>query len=172
MKADPQFDFLVDKERNTMTIRKEFAASRQLVWDCHTKSALLEQWFAPKPFTMKTKSMDFSKGGHWHYAMISPDGQEYWGRMDYQTIDPIDQYTALDGFSDESGALSTELPQSNWEVSFTDAAGRTLVQTIISFASAADLEKVIEMGMREGLTSALERLDELLPSLDQQRKFG
>ena len=28
--------------------------------------------------------------------------------MDYQTISPIDHYTALDGFSDESGALSSE----------------------------------------------------------------
>jgi uncharacterized protein YndB with AHSA1/START domain len=43
MKADLQFDFLVDKENNTMTIRREFAAKRQLVWDCHTKSELLDR---------------------------------------------------------------------------------------------------------------------------------
>lgn len=167
MKTDLQFDFLVSKEENTMTIRKEFAAERQLVWDCHTKSELLEQWFAPKPFTMKTKFMDFSEGGYWHYAMISPDGQEYWGRMDYQTIDPTDRYTALDGFCDASGALSADLPRSEWAVTFTDlpdgnAGGRTRVETIISFGSSAALEKVIAIGMEEGLISALERLDELL----------
>jgi uncharacterized protein YndB with AHSA1/START domain len=77
MKADLQFDFLIDKEQNTMTIKREFAAKRQLVWDCYTKSELLDQWFAPKPLTTKTKFMDFREGGHWHYVMVSPDGQEY-----------------------------------------------------------------------------------------------
>lgn len=62
MKADLQFDFLVDKETGTIIIRREFAARRQLVWDCHTKRELLEQWFAPKPLTARTKSMDFLKG--------------------------------------------------------------------------------------------------------------
>ena len=52
MKAQLQFEFLVDKEKNTLTIRREFAAERKLVWDCYTKSELLNQWFAPKPFNM------------------------------------------------------------------------------------------------------------------------
>jgi uncharacterized protein YndB with AHSA1/START domain len=43
MTATLQFDFLVNKENNTLTVRKEFAANRQLVWDCYTKSELLEQ---------------------------------------------------------------------------------------------------------------------------------
>src|SRR5687767_2360707 len=151
MKNTLQFDFIVDKQKNTITVRREFAAKRQLVWDCHTKSELLDQWFAPKPLTTKTKTMDFREGGHWHYAMVDPDGQEYWGRMDYQTIRPIDHYTALDGFSDQSGALNTELPRSNWDVTFTDASQRTLVQTIVTYKSSDDLQKVIDMGMKEGL---------------------
>ncbi len=100
-----QFDFVVDQEKSTITIKREFAGKRQLVWDCHTKSELLDRWFAPKPLTTKTKSMDFREGGHWHYAMVDPTGQEYWGRVDYLTIQPIDNYTSFDGFSDATGAL-------------------------------------------------------------------
>src|SRR5690606_13920758 len=140
MRSDLRFDFRVDKANSTMTIEKEFAARRQLVWDCYTKSELLDRWFAPKPMTTKTKSMDFREGGHWHYAMVDPGGQEYWGRLDYQTISPIDNFTALDGFCDESGTLAPELPRSNWDVTFTDASERTLVQTVVSFQSAAELE--------------------------------
>ena len=62
------FNFLVNKENNTLTITREFAAPRQLVWDCYTKCELLDQWFAPKPLSAKTKSMDFRNGGHWHLA--------------------------------------------------------------------------------------------------------
>jgi uncharacterized protein YndB with AHSA1/START domain len=161
-----RFDFLTDRQRSTLTVRREFAARRQLVWDCHTQSALLDRWFAPKPLTTKTKSMDFREGGHWHYAMISPDGRAFWSRLDYLTIRPIDGYTARDGFSDESGAVNPDLPTSRLDVTFADAAGHTMVQTVVSYASPEDLDKVIEMGMKEGLTSTLERLDELLLVLD------
>jgi len=167
MNAKLQFEFLVDKEKNTMTIKREFDASRQRVWDCHTKSELLDRWFAPKPLTTKTKSMDFREGGHWHYVMIDPSGQEYWGRMDYQSIRPIDHYKALDGFCDASGALSPGLPRSEWNVTFTENAKRTLVVNVVSYQSAQALQQVIDMGMKEGLTSTLERLDELLLTLSK-----
>lgn len=162
MTANLQFDFLVEKKKNTININREFAAKRQLVWDCYTRSELLDRWFAPKPFTTKTKSMDFREGGHWHYAMVDPEGKEYWGRTDYLTIRPIENYTALDGFSDESGALNPALPRANWDVTFVDASDRSLVQTLVIYKSLEDLEKVIQMGMQEGLTSTLQRLDELL----------
>lgn len=109
--------------------------------------------------------MDFRAGGHWHYAMVDPNGQEYWGRMDYQTVTPIDNYTSLDGFCDAEGVLNPDLPRSNWHVSFSEKADHTIVMTVVSYGSTADLEKVIEMGMKEGLTSTLERLDELLANL-------
>ncbi|GHD64439.1 SRPBCC family protein [Jeongeupia chitinilytica] len=166
MKAELQFDFLVNKEKNTITIKREFAAKRQLVWDCYTKSELLDRWFAPKPLTTKTSFMDFREGGHWHYAMVEPDGQEYWGRTDYQTIRPIDNYTALDGFCDATGALNPDLPRSGWDVTFSDAATHTLVETVVSYASAEALQQVIQMGLKEGLASTLERLDELLLTLN------
>jgi len=162
MKADLQFDFLVNKERNTITIKREFAAKRKLVWDCYTKSELLDRWFAPKPLTTKTKFMDFREGGHWHYAMVEPNGQEYWGRMDYQTIQPIDNYIALDGFCDDTGALNPAFPRSEWHVTFSDVLTRTLVETVVSYASPEALQQVIDMGLKDGLASTLERLDELL----------
>lgn len=165
MNLNLQFEFLVDRKENTITIRREFLAERQLVWDAYTKTELLEQWFAPKPLTTKTKSMDFREGGYWLYAMVEPNGTEYWGRMDYLNIQPIDSYTALDGFCDQNGTLNTQLPRANWEVTFTDLDDNAMVQTIVTYNSLADLETVIQMGMEEGLTSTLERLDSLLLKL-------
>ncbi|MCB1326967.1 MAG: SRPBCC domain-containing protein [Leptospiraceae bacterium] len=162
-----QFDFIVDRENSTITVKKEFKAGRQLVWDCHTKSELLDQWFAPKPFRAKTKSMDFREGGHWHYAMVDPDGKEYWGWTEYTRIQPIDFYRALDAFSDSEGNVNTDLPRAEWHVQFRDRQTNTLVETKVQYASLADLETVIQMGMQEGLTSTLERLDELLEEMQK-----
>ena len=165
MKAHLQFDFITNHDNNTITIRREFAANRQLVWDCHTKSELLDQWFAPKPLSAKTKSMDFREGGHWHYAMVEPDGTEYWGWTEYTKIQPIDLYETLDAFSDSEGNINTDFPKATWRVQFSDMGSNTLVETVVTYNSLEDLETVIKMGMKEGLTSTLGRLDELLLKL-------
>lgn len=165
MKNSLFFDFNVNKENNTLTIKREFNADRQLVWDCYTKSEFLDQWFAPRPLTTKTKSMNFSEGGHWIYAMVEPEGTEYWGRTDYLKIQPIDFYTSLDGFCDSEGNLNPDLPRANWQVTFSDVGQNAMVETIVTYKSLADLETVIKMGMKDGLISTLERLDDLLPIL-------
>jgi len=165
MAADLKYEFLADKENHTLTIKREFNADRQTVWDHHTKRELLDQWFAPKPLTTSTKHMDFRDGGYWHYAMVTPEGDKYWNRLDYKSVSPIEGYTAMDGFSDEAGVVNPNMPRSNWHVTFADATGRTLVTTEVVYASAEDLQKSIDMGLEAGMASTMERLDELLPSV-------
>lgn len=169
MKTDLLFDFLVDKEKNTITINREFMAGRPLVWDCYTKSEILDQWFAPTPLTTKTKSMDFREGGHWHYAMAEPNGTEYWGLTKYITIRPIDYYTALDAFSDQNGNINPDLPRAQWQVTFTDKGQNAMLKTVVTYNSLEDLEAVIHMRMKDGLTSTLERLDVLLNKLNRKK---
>lgn len=171
MNNNLQFDFLVDKSENTITIKREFAARRQLVWDAYTTSELLDQWFAPEPFKTETKTMDFSEGGHWLYAMVGPD-EKHWGRMDYLEISPIENYVALDGFCDEDGNLNPELPQATWDVTFQDLDDNSLVQTVVTYKSLEELETVIEMGMKEGLIATLENLDELLGTIKNESEVS
>jgi uncharacterized protein YndB with AHSA1/START domain len=165
MKHNLQFDFIVDKENSQLTLRREFLANRQLVWDCYTKSELLNQWFAPKPLSTKTKSMEFEEGGHWHYAMVDPNGTEYWGYTEYVVIKPIDYYTSLDAFSNEKGEVNKDLPRAKWKVDFIEKSEKTLVETTVKYNSFKDLEAVIQMGMEQGMRLTLEKLDELLETL-------
>ena len=165
MKHNLQFDFIADKVNHTLTLKREFLADRQLVWNCYTQSDLLDQWFAPKPLTTKTKSMDFRAGGHWHYALVEPNGTEYWGLTDYIMIQPIDYYTSLDAFANAEGEINEDLPRAEWQVTFTDKGENVLVETVVTYKSLADLESVIQMGMEQGMLSTLEKLDELLVTL-------
>jgi uncharacterized protein YndB with AHSA1/START domain len=165
MNSNLQFDFLVDKESNTITVKREFAANRQLVWSAYTESELLDQWFAPKPWKARTKTMDFREGGHWLYAKVSPEGDEHWGRMDYLKIQPITSFNALDGFCDSEGQLNPNLPRASWQTSFEDFSENTIVHTLVTYQSLGDLETVIQMGLKEGLALTMEGLDELLLTL-------
>jgi len=159
------FDFSVDKENKTITVKREFAAARSFVWDAYTKSELLDQWWAPKPWKARTKTMDFREGGHWHYAMVGPAGEEHWALANYKSIQIQKKFTALDAFADAEGSVNKELPQSKWEVTFTDKGEVTLVESLISYDDLAQLEATIQMGFKEGLTMAMEGLDQLIVSL-------
>ena len=162
------FEFSVNKETNTITVKREFAAALPLVWDAYTKSELLDQWWAPKPWKSRTKTMDFREGGHWHYAMVGPEGEEHWAVANYKTIEPKKRFTALDGFADAEGVVNTHMPQSDWGVSFTPKADVTLVENLITFDDLAQLETTIQMGFKEGLTMAMEGLDTLLAAQKQE----
>ncbi|WP_299708061.1 SRPBCC domain-containing protein [uncultured Pontibacter sp.] len=168
MKHDLEFEFSVNKEIKTITVKREFAAELPLVWDAYTKSEILDQWWAPKPWKARTKTMDFREGGYWHYAMVGPEGEEHWALANYKTIDPKKRFTALDGFADAEGVVNTEMPQSKWEVSFTPKEEVTLVENLITFDDLAQLETTIQMGFKEGLTMAMEGLEALLAAQKQE----
>ena len=168
MKNELLFNFIPDREKNTITVRREFLAIRQMVWDCYTKSEMLDRWFSPSPMTTKTKSMDFREGGHWHYAMIEPDGNKFWGYIEYKKIVPIDYYTSIDSFCDENGDINHNLPMAEWLVAFIDKGENTIVETVVTYRSLADLEQVVAMGVEQGMASTMAKLDDLLSVLNKK----
>jgi uncharacterized protein YndB with AHSA1/START domain len=165
MNKNLTFDFSVDKENKTIKIKREFEAERSLVWDAYTKPEILDLWWAPKPWKAKTKTMDFREGGHWHYAMVGPAGEEHWAMANYINIQIQKKFTGLDAFADAEGNINKDMPQSKWEVNFTDKGQLTLVEFQITFPDLAQLEATIQMGFKEGMTIAMDGLEELLPSL-------
>lgn len=166
MNPNLSLDFFADKANNSLKMTRKFLAPRQLVWDCFTKSELLDQWYAPKPLTVKTKSMDFRPGGHWHYVMTEQNGTEYWNFVEFITIKPIDTYTVLDSFSNEAGEINKELPRAEWRINFIDKGEElTMVETVVKYGSLSDLETVIEMGVQEGVKLTYDNLDVILEGL-------
>ncbi len=165
MKHNLAVDFSVDKDNRTITVKREFAAGRSLVWDAYTKSEILDQWWGPKPWKAETKTMDFRDGGTWLYAMVGPAGEKHWAIVDYTKIQPKVSFAGLDAFTDENGKINNEMPRSKWEVSFEDKGEHTEVKIYISYDDLAQLEATIEMGFKEGLSMGMEQLDELLLTL-------
>jgi uncharacterized protein YndB with AHSA1/START domain len=160
------FDFTVDKETKTVFITREFAAELSLVWDAFTKPELLDQWVAPKPWTSKTKFMDFKVGGRRFYAMVSPEGHESWAIQKYTSISPKTNFKYLNAFADKDE--NPQLPGSNWDLTFSEKNGTTKVSITIFNESLARMEKMIEMGFTEGFTASMQNLENLLATLSQR----
>jgi len=165
MNSNLLFDFTVNKENNTIHIKREFDANLELVWSAWTEAEILDQWWAPKPYLNETKSMDFRDGGRWHYSMISPENEIHWCCFDYKKIDVQKSITGLDAFCDEQGNINTDFSRMEWKNVFSDNAERTFVDITITVDTWETLEKIIEMGFKEGFTMGLNQLDELLLTL-------
>ena len=164
MNSNLKFDFTVNKESNTVNIKREFAADLELVWEAWTNPEILDQWWAPKPYKSKTKFMDFKVGGRRFYAMVSPEGVEIgWQIQDYTSISPKTNFKFLSVFADKDE--NPHLPGSNWDLNFSELNGTTTVHISIYNESRERMEKMIEMGFKEGFTMGLQQLDELLLTL-------
>jgi len=161
MKNSLLFDFTVDKATRMVFVKREFNAGLSLVWDAFTKQEILDQWWAPKPFTSKTKYMDFKVGGRRFYAMVSPDGQEIgWQIQDFTSISPKTNFKYLSVFADKDE--NPHLPGSNWDLNFSEQNGITKVSISIHNESLERMEKMLEMDFIEGFTATLSYLEQLL----------
>ncbi|MES1215871.1 MAG: SRPBCC domain-containing protein [Bacteroidota bacterium] len=156
--------FTTNVAGKNMLVEREFEAGLEQVWQAWTDSEILEQWWAPKPFTAVTKSMNFKEGGNWHYYMLGPDGSKFWCMINYLKIVKLKMFTAQDAFCDEEGNKNTELPNMHWENTFTATGAGTKVNVVVTFATTEDLEKIIAMGFKEGFAMAHDNLEELLKS--------
>lgn len=157
-----EYGFTVDKHNNTITIICEYDAPLEKVWKAWTTSEMLDQWWGPKPWRAITKSLDFREGGHWHYSMNGPEGEDQWGKFDYLTIEPNESFTGKDGFSDENGTLDTTLPQNHWELRMSQTGNTVMVDMLLTFEKAEDIYTYIDMGFKEGITQTLDQLEEIL----------
>jgi uncharacterized protein YndB with AHSA1/START domain len=167
MKTDLLFDFIVNKTTKTVSLTREFDADLSLVWDAYTRQELLDQWWAPKPWTSKTKVMNFEVGGRRFYAMVSPEGLERWSIQKYTSITPKTNFKLLNAFADKDE--NPELPGSEWDLTFSEQNGKTKVSITIYNESLARMEKMIEMGFKEGTAMTMKNLEELLATLSQRK---
>jgi len=159
------FDFTVDKSTKTVFIIREFDAELSLVWNAFTKQELLDQWLAPKPWTSRTKYMDFKVGGKRFYAMVSPEGEERWGIQEYTSITPKTNFKMYNAFADKDE--NPELPGSEWDHTFSEQNGTTKVSITIYNESFERLERILE-GFTQGMKMSLTNLENLLSTLSQK----
>lgn len=158
-----------DLETKTLTIERCFAAPKEKVWQAYANKDLFEQWWGPEGWQTTAKEFNFKPGGRIHYGMECVDknqgewfGKTSWGIMDIQTVDEPNSLSAQDYFSDEAGSINEEMPTQRFEVEFIQEGDMTRLVTRTVTETAEQLEQLVKMGMVEGFSSQLGRLEALL----------
>jgi uncharacterized protein YndB with AHSA1/START domain len=166
MTTNLQFDFTVDKAKKTVYITREFDADLSLVWDAFTKPEILDQWGAPEPFSARTKHMNFEVGGRRFYAMVSPDGKESWILQNYTSITPKTNFKMFNVFADKDE--NPQPPGSDWDFTFSEQGEITKVNITIYNESLERMERMIELGFKEGYAMTMQNLEKLLQTLSKR----
>ena len=152
-----------DTETGKLVVERVFNAPRELVFAAFMEPDRIAQWWGPREWKTRNVSMDVRPGGTWHYVMTGPDGTESWGKSTYREVSPPSRLVYVDQFSDAEGNANPDFPEILIEYRFEEVeGGKTRMRSEATFANGDALKAVLEMGMEQGMTETLDRLDEFL----------
>ncbi|OLP03259.1 polyketide cyclase [Mycolicibacterium porcinum] len=158
----PVTDVKHDLDKLTLTITAEFAAPVQRVWQVYADPRQLEKVWGPPTFPATVVDHSFAPGGRVTYFMTGPEGEKYAGYWEITAVDEPSSFSFDDGFADEDFNPNPELPVSKNVYTFAEHNGGTRAVYVSTYASAEALQQVLDMGVVEGASSAINQIDELL----------
>lgn len=152
-----------------LVLERVFDAPRDLVFKMFKEPEHLKHWWGPIGWELPVCHIDFRPGGTWHFCMKCFDrnqgeyyGMESWGKVIYKDIVEPEKIVYTDYFSDADGNIDETLPSSEITLEFVDLGGKTKLVNRAEYVSAEELQKVMDMGMLEGITETWNRLEEHL----------
>ncbi|GAA1162380.1 SRPBCC family protein [Nesterenkonia sandarakina] len=154
-----------DTDALTMTVVSDFPVPVQRLWDAYADPRMLERFWGPAEWPATFTRHDFRPGGRSHYWMTGPDGTRSCGYWEFLAMDHGRSFEVADGFADESGRPNPEMPRLRMTLGFEATAEGSRLTTTTWFSSAEDLQQLLEMGMEEGMTSAMGQMDAVLQDL-------
>jgi uncharacterized protein YndB with AHSA1/START domain len=154
----------VSSERE-FVMERSFNAPRELVFQAFSECKHLIHWWGPKGWTLPVCEMDFRPGGVWFYCMRGPAGEDACGKATYREIVAPERIVYTDTFADTAGNVQAEMPEMIITLTFTEHNGQTKLTSRTEFGSVADKEATLAMGMVEGFTQTLDRLEAYLAQL-------
>ena len=154
-----------DPEALTLTVVADFAVPVRRLWDAYADPRQIERFWGPPGWPATFTRHDVAVGGRSNYAMTGPDGERSGGYWEFLAVEEGKSFEVLDGFADDEGNPNTEMPTMRMEFTFepTDAGSR--MTTTTHFASLDELEKLVAMGMVEGMRAAMAQIDDVLADL-------
>ena len=156
----------VDKDYDslTTTLVADFAASVEEVWQLWDDPRKLERWWGPPTYPATFEKHDLSEGGEVTYFMTGPQGDQPRGWWRVTSVDPPTSLEFTDGFANDDGTPNDDLPVVKVEMRLSEHAGGTRMEIRSAFDSREDMDKLVEMGMLEGLQQSVGQMDALLGS--------
>jgi uncharacterized protein YndB with AHSA1/START domain len=160
----PVTDVRHDPDALTLTITADFAAPVERVWQVYADPRQLEKVWGPPTYPATVVDHDLRPGGRITYFMTGPGGDKHAGYWEVTAVDEPAGFTFRDGFADLDFTPNPDLPVSTNVYTFTLHEGGTRAVYVSTFETAEGLQQVLDMGIVEGATEAINQIDGLVAS--------
>jgi len=151
-----------DVDALSLTLVAEFDAPPARVWSVWEDPRKLERWWGPPTFPATFTRHDFVVGGESRYYMTGPDGERPRGWWRIDSIDKPRRLEFANGLAGDDGEPMPGVEPMPGYVTFEQVGDRTRMTAVTRFVDAAQMEKMLGMGMQEGMVLAIGQIDDLL----------
>lgn len=157
---------MTDSTNHDLVLELTLDVPRETVWRCWTEADLLEQWFAPDPFTLTVETMDVRVGGSNLFVFHGPNGEEMRSPGVYLDIVANERLVFTDAYT-EAWKPSAK-PFMTAEIVLADAdGGGTLYTATARHWSTEDRQTHVDMGFHDGWTKAARQLETVARGLER-----
>ena len=141
-----------------VTITREFAAPRSLVWQAWTDSAQFAKWFGPRGMEVPRAELDVRVGGTLRYEMRAPNGHTMANVGTFTEVVPQQRLAYTERYEDKGQVMFENLNT----ITFAERDGKTVLTLDVRLLRAAEgMPKKLDRAA-QGWTQALDKLAELL----------
>jgi uncharacterized protein YndB with AHSA1/START domain len=157
---------VISKEKDvtdlTLIFVAQFDATPERVWELWENPRQLEQWWGPPTYPATFVRHDFVVGGESRYFMTGPAGDIAPGWWRIEAIDKPHRLDFANGIAGDDGEPRADIEPMAASATFEAHDGGTRMTVVSRFVDTAQMEKLIDMGMEEGMAQALGQIDALL----------
>ena len=151
-----------DAEALTLTVVGDYPVPVERLWDAYADPRQLERFWGPEQWPATFTRHDMAPGGRSSYYMTGPDGNRSRGWWRFLDVEPGRRFEVEDGFADDEGRPNDDMPTMRMVFTFEPTATGSRMTSVTHFPSIEAMRQLAEMGMEEGLRSALGQLDAVL----------
>ncbi len=161
----PITDVTSDPDALTLTVTGDYAVPVERLWSAWSDPRQIERFWGPPQWPATFTRHDMVAGGRSDYFMTGPDSERSAGYWTFESVDEGRGFTAVDGFATDDGTENDDMPTMTFDVRFesTDDGSRFISTT--RFPSTEAMEKLVAMGMVEGMTAAWGQMPDVLADL-------
>jgi uncharacterized protein YndB with AHSA1/START domain len=154
-----------DAEALTLTVVGDYPVPVDRLWEAYADPRQLERFWGPETWPATFTRHDMAAGGRSQYYMTGPDGSTSHGWWRFVAVEPGHRIEVEDGFAHEDGRPNEAMPAMRMVFTFEATATGSRFTSVTYFPSIEAMGRLAEMGMVEGLRSALGQLDDVLADL-------
>ena len=151
-----------DTEALTLTVIGDYPVGVDRLWEAYADPRQLEKFWGPETWPATFTRHDMKPGGRSEYYMTGPDGATSRGWWRFLAVEKGRRIEVEDGFSDDEGRPNDSMPTMRMVFTFEPTSNGSRFTSVTSFPSIEAMQRLVEMGMIDGLRSAMGQLDAVL----------